>query len=131
MSAGAGHCGVCVDDVVVIIPDDESRQMDEQVGYTLPLSFGNVLAVHPTGVKDHPEPCVQVAWLRAATLQSKFSVWYKRPGEPNVDYIKIEALQVEESTGEIMKIEFSNRNTIKPASRKLFAHLLEDDASIE
>ena len=114
-----------VDDVVVIIPDELSRQQDEAAGYMLPLSFGKVLSVHQAGVEELPAPCVRVAWLRSASMKSKFSIWYRAPGIPNTDYVNLDAIQVEENTGKFIKVEFTSRGTIKPSSKKLLDMILE------
>jgi hypothetical protein len=114
-------------DIVVVIPDEDSRKRDEAAGYMIPVSFGKVRSVHLEGWGDIPEPCCQLTWLRSDSLSSKFSIWLQNDGNPSVDTVPIEALQVAQD-GEVLKICLTSRGTLKPASRKIIEEIISKGA---
>ena len=108
-------------DIVIVVPEEESRKRDEEAGYMLPISFGRVMSLH----MDEDEPFVELAWYRSDTLSSKFSLWLQRNGEPTIDAVDVGALQVDPKSGELMKVEMTSRGTLKPSSRQMIKALIE------
>ena len=114
---------VALGDIVVIVPDDESRANDIVAGYTIPISFGKV-----TGWSvDKPlvDATISVKWLYSASINDKFSVWVVG-GQEIVDTILFSTLQ-KRSDGSVITMKFTRAGKLTAASRVLLEPILAED----
>ncbi len=110
---------LCESDVVVIIPDDNSRDQDVEAGYTLPISFGRIVAVNDVSVK--------LEWLFSTSIDAKFSLWVIG-GQPVRDIVDISVLQ-RSVDGSVLKMKFTSAKKLTAASRVLLEPILSEIGS--
>ena len=109
-------------DVVVIMPDETSRNNDILFGYTIPISFGKIESI------DELSKSVNVSWLYASTIDGKFMPWpCGNASQPAGDTVSISKLQKQEGSDRFIKVSFNRHDKLTATSKLLIQHLVSDE----